>query len=165
MVSTWKFVGLSKSNNGKTEMEIHIMSKKNRRLSSCWSILLLLVISAPAFAQYRDNLGGNCNNPAGAMITNIIMDRYARRRLEQRFAAKRSGLPEGEGFDADYFLLDQDTSGFSEKNISVSGVAVKGATATAIVTFGSKVKVSLIQEGGVWKIDKVKNESGESLVK
>jgi hypothetical protein len=30
---------------------------------------------------------------------------------------------------------------------------------------GWKLKVSLIQEGGVWKIDKVKNESGTGLVK
>src|SRR5437660_1377687 len=72
-------------------MEIRIMSKTNMRLSGCWSILLLLVISAPAFAQYHDSLGGNWNNPASAMITNIIMDRYARRRLEQKLAAKRPG--------------------------------------------------------------------------
>jgi hypothetical protein len=82
-----------------------------------------------------------------------------------RAIERNDKLPEGEGFDADYFLLDQDTSGFSEENISVSKVAVKGATATAIVTFGNTVKVSLIQEGGVWKIDKVKNERGVGLVK
>ncbi|HAF21861.1 MAG TPA: hypothetical protein DCK93_02940 [Blastocatellia bacterium] len=76
-------------------MEIHIMSKKNRCLSGCWSILLLLVISAPAFAQYSDRLGGNWSNPASAMITNIIMDRYARRRLEKNLAAKRSGANPG----------------------------------------------------------------------
>ena len=67
------------------------MSMKNVLLSCGWSILLLPVISAPALAQYSDSLGGNWNNPASAMITNIIMDRYARRRLEQNLAAKRSG--------------------------------------------------------------------------
>jgi hypothetical protein len=72
-------------------MEIRIMSNTNMRLRGCWSMLLLLVISAPAFAQYRDSLGGNWSNPASAMITNIIMDRYARRRLEKNLAAKRSG--------------------------------------------------------------------------
>jgi hypothetical protein len=42
---------------------------------------------------------------------------------------------------------------------------IKGTTATAIVTFyqADFVKVSLIQEGGVWKIDKVKNDRGEGL--
>jgi hypothetical protein len=84
-----------------------------------------------------------------------------------RATERNEKLPEGEGWDADYFLLDQDTSGFSEKNFSVSKVVIKGATATAIVTFdqAGMVKVSLIQEGGVWKIDKVKNDRGDGLVK
>ena len=68
-----------------------MLSKKNKLLICCWSILLLPVISTPALAQYSDSLGGNWSNPASAMITNIIMDRYARRRLEQNLAAKRSG--------------------------------------------------------------------------
>jgi hypothetical protein len=72
---------------------------------------------------------------------------------------------ESDAFDADYFLLDQDTSGYTEKNIAVSRVVIKGTTATAIVNCGNTLKVSLIQEGGVWKIDKVKSESGEGLVR
>jgi Protein of unknown function (DUF3828) len=84
-----------------------------------------------------------------------------------RATERNEKLPEGKGWDADYFLLDQDTSGYSEKNISVSKVMIKGATATAIVTFdqAGMVKVSLIQEGAVWKIDKVKNDRGDGLVK
>lgn len=81
-------------------------------------------------------------------------------------------LPEdADAFDADYFLLDQDTSGITGKNIAVSKVVIKGTTATANVgsvnsDYGMRmVKVSLIKEGGVWKIDKVKDESGEGLVK
>ena len=67
------------------------MRNKNAGLS-CYTfvILMLLVLRVPVFAQYTDNLGGNWNNPAGAMITNIIMDRYARRRLEKNLAAKHS---------------------------------------------------------------------------
>ena len=81
-----------------------------------------------------------------------------------RAIERNEKLPEdADAFDADYFLLDQDTSGYTEKNISVSKVAVKGTTATAIVSFyrgdDRGVKVSLIQEGGVWKIDKVKDGS------
>ena len=76
---------------------------------------------------------------------------------------------DADAFDADYFLLDQDTSGFSEKNIFISKVVVKGTTATAIVSFyrgdDRGVKVSLIQESGVWKIDKVNDRSGAGLVK
>src|SRR6266571_7803356 len=80
-------------------------------------------------------------------------------------------LPEGEGFDADYFLQTQDPLPSSQanneadwlKSISVSKIAIKGTTATAIVTFFDgypKVKVSLILEGGVWKIDRVKDARG-----
>jgi hypothetical protein len=84
-----------------------------------------------------------------------------------RATERNEKLPEGEGWDADYFLLNQDTSGFSENNISVSKVVIKGTTATANVTFdqADMVRVSLIKEGGVWKIDKVKNQSGDGLVK
>ena len=68
------------------------MRTKNAGLSSCgFIVLILLVLPVPAFAQYTDSLGGNWNNPASAMITNIIMDRYARRRLEKNLAARRSG--------------------------------------------------------------------------
>jgi hypothetical protein len=77
-------------------------------------------------------------------------------------------LPEGEGFDADYFLQTQDPLPSSNanneaawlKSISVSKVALKATTATAVVTFLDgypKVKVTLILEGGVWKIDRVKD--------
>jgi hypothetical protein len=77
-------------------------------------------------------------------------------------------LPEGEGFDADYFLQTQDPLPSSNanneaawlKSISVSKVARKATTATAIVTFLDgypKVKVTLILEGGLWKIDRVKD--------
>jgi len=58
-------------------------------------MVLVLVVCAPSAAQYSDRLGGNWNNPASAMITNIIMDRMARRRLERRLAAKRFGPRSG----------------------------------------------------------------------
>jgi hypothetical protein len=84
-----------------------------------------------------------------------------------RATERNEKLPEGEGWDADYFLLDQDTSGFSEKNISVSMVVIKGTRARAVVTFeqAGVVIVGLVQEGGVWKIEKVKNDRGDGLVK
>jgi hypothetical protein len=52
--------------------------------------LLLLLACSPAAAQYTDRLGGSWNNPASATITNIILDRYAQRRLEKNLAAKRA---------------------------------------------------------------------------
>ena len=79
-----------------------------------------------------------------------------------RVIERNDKLPEGEGFDADYFLQTQEDSSVTAKNIVVSNVAVKGATASAVVTFDEgypRVRVSLIQEGGAWKIDNVKNAS------
>jgi hypothetical protein len=68
------------------------MSRRSAGASrGCLLISLLLVACAPAVAQYTDRLGGNWNNPASAMITNIVMDRFARRRLEKRLAAKHTG--------------------------------------------------------------------------
>jgi len=55
----------------------------------CWfMILLVLVTCVPVAAQYTDGLGGNWNNPTSATITNIIMDRYAQRRLAKNLAAQ-----------------------------------------------------------------------------
>jgi tRNA_anti-like len=62
------------------------------RFNRCFLLILsLLLTSVPLFAQYTDRLGGNWNNPASAMITNIVMDRLARRRLEKRLGVKPSG--------------------------------------------------------------------------
>lgn len=67
----------------------------NRNILSqrrCWGMMLLVLVACvPVAAQYTDGLGGNWNNPTSATITNIIMDRYAQRRLEQSLAAKRAG--------------------------------------------------------------------------
>jgi hypothetical protein len=61
---------------------------------------------------------------------------------------------------ADYFLQTQDWDDEWEKSVSVSKLEVKGPTATAIVTFNAegypRVMVSLRQEGGIWKIDRVR---------
>src|SRR5882762_3644893 len=67
------------------------MNRKTSRFNCAFALTLLLLAScAPAMAQYTDRLGGNWNNPASAMITNIVMDRMARRRLEKRLGVKHS---------------------------------------------------------------------------
>src|SRR6266404_1795350 len=69
------------------------MAKKRARLTRwCILISLLLVTCGPVVAQYSDRLGGNWNNPASATITNIVMDRLARHRLEKRLGAKHSEI-------------------------------------------------------------------------
>jgi hypothetical protein len=98
-----------------------------------------------------------------------ILKKYVTRAFLRAIERNEKLGEDADAFDADYFLLDQDTSGYKEKNIFVSKVVVKGTTATAIVSFyrgdDRGVKVSLIQEGGAWKIDKVNDENGEGLVK
>src|SRR5258705_11786080 len=67
------------------------MSNKCSRSSQCYFLIFLVLVGCtPVVAQYKDSLGGNWNNPTSATITNIIMDRYARRRLEKNLAAKHS---------------------------------------------------------------------------
>jgi len=73
-----------------------------------------------------------------------------------------------EGYDGDYFLEAQasypDSPDLEDewiKNISVSNVTVRGTTATAVISFGddgklARERISLLQEGGIWKIDNVK---------
>ena len=65
-------------------------------------------------------------------------------------------------FDADTFLQSQDWEAAWAENAIVSNVRVKGATATAIVTFDAatnypRVSVSLVKQTGVWKINGVRN--------
>src|SRR5882672_11422478 len=80
-------VGVYDTKTQETNMSMRISGSQR----CCCLISLVLVTCGPAAAQYKDSLGGNWNNPASATITNIIMDRYARRRLERSFAAKRAG--------------------------------------------------------------------------
>ena len=73
------------------------------------------------------------------------------------------------GYDGDYFLEAQkdypDSPNLEDKwitNMSASKLVVKGATAAVTISFGengalARERISLIQEGGAWKIDDVKN--------
>ncbi|MDQ3818095.1 MAG: YbjP/YqhG family protein [Acidobacteriota bacterium] len=109
--------------------------------------------------QNLDPLKGNARAAFGKYVTARFI----------REIDRNEKLPEGESFDADYFLQTQDPlpgpdSSYREdewlKSMAVSSVAVKGMTATAVVTFFKgypTVKVSLLKEGGVWKINNVKD--------
>jgi hypothetical protein len=61
---------------------------------------------------------------------------------------------------ADYFFQSQEYSEDWENKFTISKPAVKGSTATSIVTFPGgypRVKVVLQQEAGIWKIAGVAN--------
>ena len=68
--------------------------------------------------------------------------------------------------DADYFFQSQEWDNEWEKSVSVSRPEVRGAVATAIVTFNAaaypRVMVTLRREGGVWKIDRVREARVET---
>lgn len=62
--------------------------------------------------------------------------------------------------EADYFFQSQEFFDDWENKFTVSKPAVKGATASAIVTFPGeypRVKVTLVKEKGEWKISNVQN--------
>jgi hypothetical protein len=66
-----------------------------------------------------------------------------------------------DGLDGDYFIDAQDWDKDWEKNIAVSNVVVKNTIATATVGLKGEqmtrnLQLTLKQEGGAWKIDRVK---------
>lgn len=95
-------------------------------------------------------------------------DPMSKRRTElKRFATDRlireiDGMRKGpDGLNGDYFLDAQDFDGEWGKNISVTNVTTKGTRATADVQLKSRemgekrLRVTLVQERGGWKLDKV----------
>jgi hypothetical protein len=65
-----------------------------------------------------------------------------------------------DGLDGDYFIDAQDWDKEWEKNIAVSSVVASKTSASALITLSGpnmtrKLKVTLKQERGAWKIDKV----------
>jgi hypothetical protein len=87
------------------------------------------------------------------------MKRFATDRLLREIGKMKQGP---DGLDGDYFLDAQDFDDLWAKNITVSNVKVSGNGATAEVLLSGKsemrrrLKVDLVNEGGTWKIDKVK---------
>jgi hypothetical protein len=66
-----------------------------------------------------------------------------------------------DGLDGDYFIDAQDWDKDWEKNIAVSNVVVKNTIATATAALTGKemnrhLQLTLKQEAGAWKIDRVK---------
>lgn len=69
---------------------------------------------------------------------------------------------EANGEDVDVFTYTQEFDASWADKATVTNVRLKGAMATAIVTFDAttnypRVSVTLVKESGAWKIDKVKN--------
>lgn len=70
---------------------------------------------------------------------------------------------EAKGADVDVFLYTQEFDAAWADKATVNYLRLKGATGTAIVTFDAttnypRVRVALVKDAGVWKIDGVKND-------
>ena len=102
----------------------------------------------------------------GELIAN--RDPLANRSQLKRFVTERlvkeiNGMKKGpEGLNGDYFVDAQDFDDLWAKNITVSDVKISGTKATAEVLLAGKpdmrrrLQVSLANDGGAWKVDKVK---------
>jgi hypothetical protein len=68
--------------------------KKNiLNLRRCWFLMsLVLVMCAPAAAQWKDNMGGSWNNPTSASIGNIINDQLWNRMRAKARARAKNGI-------------------------------------------------------------------------
>src|SRR5687768_8861112 len=86
-----------------------------------------------------------------------MMNSHTSARLSKWFYSKA-----GQDMDADYFVQSQDWSEEWADSIVVGEPSIKGVTAVLNITLGSTnsdsdtpLIISLIKEGGVWKIDRV----------
>ena len=87
-----------------------------------------------------------------------VMRKYVTLRLIREIDRMAKGP---DGLDGDYFIDAQDWDKDWEKNITVSYLVVKNTTATATVALTGKemsrhLQLTLKQEAGAWKIDRVK---------
>lgn len=103
-------------------------------------------------------------------VTELIVNHepLKNRAAMQRFVTKRllreidKAVQSPEGLEADYFLDAQDFDNQWADNISISKVKVSGDKATAEVlltgqeTMRRQLSVTLIKEGSLWKVDKVR---------
>jgi hypothetical protein len=117
------------------------------------------------------------SNPSGSIqsfyrwyVTELVANRnpLENRKELKRFATERllkeiDRMKKGpDGLDGDYFVDAQDFDPLWSKNITVSDVKISGTKATADVLLAGKgdmrrrLQVSLVREGSVWKVDKVK---------
>lgn len=89
------------------------------------------------------------------------LKRFATERLLKEIDRMKKGP---DGLDGDYFVDAQDFDDLWAKNITVTDVKISGTKATAEVLLAGKadmrrrLHVSLVKEGSVWKVDKVKGQ-------
>jgi ABC-type transporter MlaC component len=89
------------------------------------------------------------------------LKRYVSERLLREIDHARKGP---DGLDGDPFVDAQDFDKDWAKNISVSAPVINGKRATTVVELSGKemgtrkLQVTLVQENGAWKVDKVEGQ-------
>ena len=137
------------------------------------SILLMCFACAPSFAQTRGPAPGSPDavirsfykwyvhalnqNSDPFTKQRTVLRRYVTERLIQEIDKVAKGP---DGLDGDYFIDAQDWDKDWEKNIAVSSVVASKTSVSAQITLSGatmsrKLRVTLKQERGAWKIDKV----------
>jgi hypothetical protein len=136
-------------------------------------VALILLVGLPPGARATESSPGNPSDSIRGFyrwyVTELIanhqplenrkeLKHFATERLITQIDKMRRG-PDGLG--ADYFLDAQDFDNLWAKNIAISNLKVRGSNATADVRLTGKgemrrrLKVSLVSDGGTWKIDEV----------
>ena len=137
---------------------------------SVFAFIVVLGFSSGARAT------GPASNPTDSIrsfyrwyVTELIVNRepIENRKEMKRFVSERllkliDKMKKGpDGLNGDYFLDAQDFDNLWAKNITVRDLKVSGKNATAEVLLAGKgemrrrLRVSLLNEGAGWKIDKV----------
>ena len=118
--------------------------------SSCLLLMVILLFASQAMAQYTDRLGGNWNNPTSALITNIIMDRYAQRRLKKNLDAQHQGANPGAGGTTNDTALHFRSTGTQLKTAEIANLIGPGNPQVQVIM------TSILQE-----FDKSAREMGK----
>jgi len=94
------------------------------------------------------------------MKNRVEMKRFVTDRLRNEIEKMVKGP---DGLDGDYFVDAQDFDNKWATSISVSNVKIRGTKATADVllaggdkTMNKRLSLDLVNDGGAWKVDKVK---------
>jgi len=158
-------------------MQLYSTSLTMKRIALLFTLLAALAVCGAGTAAEPSKAPGS--NPAGSIrsfyhwyVTELIANRdpMKNRAAMKRFVTDRllreiDKMTKGpDGLDGDYFVDAQDFDNLWAKNISVSDVAIHGTKATASVLLEGgpgmrrKLKLNLVSEGPVWKVDKVQGQ-------
>jgi hypothetical protein len=96
------------------------MKSKMFQTKALVALVFLFALSNPARAQWKDNMGGNWNNPTSASIGNIINDRLWNRMRAKARARRASGSSSAANSRAETPVADPESPKKSAAQIAVA---------------------------------------------